>query len=151
MNIQPSIYGKVMDEVLTAVESIGIERTCQILQEAKAKSLILNDTSIDFFLEIICSQIGITKDFLLYGSERNDAKKIALSLSIYFIKEELKYSYKQLKRVFNKDESALHRYYNIVKNKSIKPKSDFEKNLETNFKKINILLIEKKQQDGNKV
>jgi hypothetical protein len=150
MTTQPSIYGKIMDEVFTTVESIGIERTCQILQDAKAKSLMLSDDTIDFFLEITCSQVGITKDVLLYGNERNDERKIALSLSIYFIKEELKYSYKQLKMVFNKDESALHRYYNYVKHKAIKPKSDFEKILETNFKKINILITEKKQKNGNK-
>lgn len=151
MNVQPSIYGKIMDEVITTVESIGIDRTCQILQEAKAKSLILNDTNVDFFLDITCSEVGITKDVLLYGNERNDDRKIALSLSIYFIKEELKYSYKQLKRIFNKDESALHRYYKITKHKALKPKTDFEKNLEINFKKINNLITEKKQKQDGKV
>ena len=103
MSLPPSIYGKIMDEVFTTVESIGIDRTCQILQDAKAKSLMLSDDTIDFFLEITCNQVGITKDVLLYGNERNDERKMALSLSIYFIKEELKYSYKQLKMVFNKD------------------------------------------------
>lgn len=144
MKNQLSISNTIFDELLTTVEIIGLDKTIRTLQDAKAQSLISKNLDIDNILNIVCEITNFRKDRLLIGNERTDEKKIAMSLAVYFLKETLLFSYADLKKLFNKDESALYRYYQMVNERPKKPKSEFDKNLELNYKKVNLIITEKK-------
>jgi len=139
-----SISNQIFDELLSAIEVIGLDKTIKTLQDAKAHSLISKDLGIDFILTLVCDTTNFRKDKLLVGNERTDEKKIAMSLAVYFLKNTLFYSYGDMKKIFNKDESALYRYYQMVEQRPKKAITPFEKNLELNYKKINLLITEKK-------
>ncbi len=141
---QPSISTQIYDEVFSAVETIGVERTIKALQEAKSNSLILNDLNIEFILASVSEIMCIPKDRILHGRERTDDRKIALALCVYFIKTEFNYSLSEIKKIFNKDESALSRYHSLVENIPEKPKTDFDKKLDGGAKRIKLLIVENK-------
>jgi len=87
---------------------------------------------------------AVPKQKILYGNDRSDDKKIAIAISVFLIKNEFNYSYSELKKVFNKDQSALCRYYEVVQSVSKKPKTDFEKKIDHTLKQMQLLLTEKK-------
>ena len=148
MKINGSISNQIFDELMTTVEVIGIDRTIKTLQEAKANSLILEDLNIEFILSCVKQVTGVSKDRILNGNDRNDERKIAIALCVYFIRKEFFYSYGDMSKIFNKDESSLSRYNSIVENKTDKPKTEFDKNIESYYKKINLLITEKKLKNG---
>lgn len=146
-----SISTTVFDELLTTIEVIGVDRTVKVLQDAKCENLILEDLNIDFVLKCVSEATSVSKDRILHGNDRNDERKIAVSLAVFFIKNHFSYSLSDLKKIFGKDESALSRY-NAVVDKFIKstgkPKTDFDKKLDENYKRINLLITEKKLKDA---
>jgi hypothetical protein len=73
---------------------------------------------------------------------------MALGLCIYFIKKEFFYSYSDLKKIFNKDESVLSRYNSLVEDIPKNPKIGLHKKLDDYYKKINLLITEKKLKNG---
>ena len=148
MKLNGSISNQIFDELMTTVEVIGIDRTIKTLQDAKANSLILEDLNIEFILKCVNQITGVSKERILSGNDRNDERKIAIALCVYFIKKEFFYSYGDMSKIFNKDESSLSRYNSIVENKADKPKTDFDKNIDSYYKKINLLITEKKLKNG---
>jgi hypothetical protein len=143
-----SISSQIFDELLTTVEIIGVDATIQTLKDAKSNSLILNDINIDFIITSVSSITNVSKERIINGVDRNDERKIAISLCVFFIKNEFSYTYSEIKNIFNKGESALSRYNTLVENNPKVPKSQFEKKLNDYIKKINILITEKKLNNG---
>jgi hypothetical protein len=148
MKLNGSISNQIFDELITTLEVIGIERTIKTLQDAKANSLILEDLNIEFILSCVNQVTGVSKERILNGNDRNDERKIAIALCVYFIKKEFFYSYGDMSKIFNKDESSLSRYNSIIENKPEKPKTEFDKNIESYYRKINLLITEKKLKNG---
>ena len=146
-----SISNLIFDELFSTVESIGVERTIKTLKDAKSNSLILKDLNIDFIITSSSEVTGVSKERILHGADRNDERKIAIALCVFFIKSELGYSLGEIKRILNKDESALSRYNSLVekiKDNKAKIKSNFDKQLEDNYRKINLLITEKNLING---
>jgi hypothetical protein len=148
MKLTGSISNQIFDELITTLEVIGIDRTIKTLQDAKANSLILEDLNIEFILSCVNQVTGVSKERILNGNDRNDERKIAIALCVYFIKKEFFYSYGDVSKIFNKDESSLSRYNSIIENKPEKPKTEFDKNIESYYRKINLLITEKKLKNG---
>jgi hypothetical protein len=148
MKLSSSISNLIFDELFSTIESIGCDKVIKTLQDAKLNSLEVNDLDIDFVITSVSNVASISKERIIYGKERTDERKMALALCVYFIKNEFFYSYGEMKKIFNKDESALSRYNSIVDNRTEKPKTSFDKTLDTYFKKINLLITEKKINNG---
>jgi hypothetical protein len=145
MNAAKTLTNNIFDELLYTVESIGVEKTIKRLKEARTQKLISEDVNIDFILSAVVEVTGITKDRVLHGKDRSDERKGALALFVYFLKKEFNfYSYADLKKVLDKDESALYRYYNLIHTLPAKPKSEFDTILSDYVKRIELLITEKK-------
>ena len=140
----------IIDEMLTTIEAIGIDRTIKALKEAKLNSLLLHDINIEFILKSVSDSTSVSIERILRGSDRNDERKISIALVVYFIKNELYYSYSEIKKILNKDESALSRYNSMVDNmcNSKTKKTDFDIELDKHFRKIKLLITEKKIKNG---
>lgn len=144
------IYETIMDEMLTTVEAIGIDKTIKALKEAKLNSLLLHDINIEFILKSVSDSTSVSVERILRGSDRNDERKMSIALVVYFMKNELYYSYSEIKKILNKDESALSRYNTMVDtmcNTKTK-KTDFDNELYKHFKTIKLLITEKKITNG---
>ena len=135
---------QLLDEILSTVEAIGVSNTIKTLQEAKVKHEV-SDVNIEFILNSVSEITNVSVDKILYGYERNDDRKIALSLCVYFIKTEFQYSFRKLSEdIFKKDGSNLYRYYNAIDRCPKKPITSFDKKVDGYIKKMNLLLTEKK-------
>jgi hypothetical protein len=141
-----SVSSRIFDEIISTIEVIGVEMTIKKLQEAKScGNLILSDPNIELVLNIVVEVTGVDKERIISGNDRSDERKMAVALSIYSIKNHYYYSYTQLKKVFNKDESALQRYYKHIDKLPAKPKTDFDKKLDSYNKKVNSLINQRKK------
>lgn len=144
----------LFDELLSCIEVVGLERTIKSLKDAKSNHLILSDLNIEFILTCVSEKTGVPKERILSGKDRTDERKIAVSLSVYFMKKELKYSLSEIKKIFDKDESALSRYFNNVESIIKKPdkliKSEFDKEIKKSHDCINLIITSKKLEDANR-
>ena len=134
----------VFDEMLRTVETIGVDKTVKALQKARSTELILEDLSVENILKLIAEITNVPVKRILNGTDRTDDRKMAVALAVFHIKEERNYSLNDLISIFGKERSGLSRYYNLVRNKPSKPKSEFDKKLNEYDKKIQVLLKEKK-------
>jgi chromosomal replication initiation ATPase DnaA len=139
-----SISNSILDELLITVESIGVGCTIKSLQEARIKTLILGNIDIDNILKFVSEVSNVSVERILHGNDRSDERKMAVALSVHFIKEELKYSYNDIKKIFNKDAAGLHRYKRLIESIPNKPKTSFDKTLNELTKKVELLIIREK-------
>ena len=143
---------QIIDELFKTVEIFGVDKTISILKESQKTKDILQEMDVDYILEAVSQVSKVDKQRILFGNDRTDERKMALCLSIYFVRENFDYSYSDLSKIFNKDSSAISRYYVSVQNIVKAPKTEFEKKLEDYRKKINYLINERnlKKQHGTK-
>jgi hypothetical protein len=139
-----SISTNMFDELIVTVEYIGIEKTIKSLQEARSKILIISDVNVENIINSVVEITGVQKDRILHGTDRSDERKMAISLCVFYIKNEFYYSYSDLKKIFNKDESALCRYNQSIENIPKNPKTDFDKKLSEYCKKLELLITKQK-------
>lgn len=139
-----SVSNNMFDELIITVECIGVDNTIKTLQEARSKKLILSDLSIDNIIQFVVEVTSVSKERILRGSDRSDERKMATALSVFYIKKESGYSYSDLKKIFNKDESALFRYNQMIDGLPKQPKTDFDKRLQELCKKVELLITREK-------
>lgn len=139
-----SISNNIFDELLITVETIGVDKSIRALQEARSKILILENSSIDSIITYVSQITGVLKERIFHGTDRNDERKMAIALCVYFIKNQYEYSYSDLRKIMGKDESALFRYHKMIENIPEVPKTEFEKKLKEYYKKIEIYIITEK-------
>jgi hypothetical protein len=140
-----TLTNNIFDELLYTVESIGVENTIKRLKEARTQKLITEDVNIDFILSAVIEVTGVSKERIIQGKDRTDERKGAIGLFVYFLKKEFNfYSYADLRKILDKDESALYRYYKMIHTLPTKPKNDFDTTLREYVKRIELLITEKK-------
>jgi hypothetical protein len=143
-----SISHILLDEIITTIEVIGFEKTIKTLQNAKNYGSVSRDSDIEYILDNISKITSVSKDRILFGSDRSDDRKLAIAACVYFIKNEYAYSLSELKIIFNKDASQLSRYNKIVSSVPEKPKTQFDKKLTNIIRKMKLLINEKKNNNG---
>jgi hypothetical protein len=99
----------LFNEMFKTIEVMGVEETAKTLQKARFNSLTLHDGGIEFILKSVSSQTNVAIERIIHGTDKTDERKIAVALSVFFIKTELKYSYGTIKKILKKDEAALSR------------------------------------------
>ena len=144
MKNSASVSANIFDELFVTVESIGVEKTIQTLQEARSKKLILSDLNIENIINFVVEVTGVQKERILNGKDRSDERKMATALCVHYIKNELGYSFSDLKKIFNKDEAGLYRYNEMVKCLPKKPKTEFDVKLSEFCKKLELLITSEK-------
>ncbi len=138
-------HSDVINEVFRNVDIMGIEDTVKVLRKARSEFLTLQDRGIEGILKVIIEYTGVTLERLIHGTDKTDERKIAIALSVYFIKTDLGYPYADIKKIMKKDEAALSRYFGLIK--SLNPnnlRGDFDKTLYKSYQELNILFTEQK-------
>lgn len=139
-----SISNNIFDELIVTIESIGIDGTIKSLQEARTRVLILGDVNVDNIINAVVEITGVQKSRILHGTDRSDDRKMALALSVYFIKNHFEYSYKDLNKIFSKDRAGLYRYYSLIESLPPKPKTQFDKTLSEHRKQLELFITREK-------
>jgi hypothetical protein len=138
---------ELLNVVFKCVEEIGLEDT--LLAIEKGKKIIVNEkhiNSIDYKVANILQKISevttIPIQTIIYGSEKTDERKIAVSLSVYFIKEFCDLSLRELKLVLRKDPSSLSRYFRFAMKiiKKNNHKTDLEKKFMNLYNQMQVQL-----------
>lgn len=131
----------LVKELFATVEIIGVAKTFKKLKEAQG----FNSAKADTILKAVCESVDCTKDFIIYGVERSDARREAMLLSSYFLKTEGKYTFSQIRFILQKNEAVIYRYYRdinkILQKKALTP---LEKSVKENANKIKIILNQNK-------
>lgn len=141
---------QLINELFICVASLGVDGTLDALEEGRKimqgkKHLEKYDEKITDILYKVSDATSIPIHVIMNGTEKTDERKTAIALAVYFIKEIVDCSYREIKSILNKDESTLSRYYFfavgiIKKNKS---KTEFDKNFLDKYNKLQIALINK--------
>ena len=147
--VKKPISSHVLDDIINSVELINekVESTLKQLRDARLNSNI--EDYVDFILESVSTVCSIDRERIISGTDRTDDRKIAIALCVYFIKNECNYSFSYIKNIFNKDFSVLSRYNAMVIKMPKNPKSEFDKKLNSNYKKLNEIILEKKNKLRN--
>ena len=136
-----SVSSKIFDELFNTIGAIGVDNTLNYLKEAKLKFNEEND--IEYIINTISSVTSVKKERILYGVDRNDDRKIAISLCVFFLKKEYNYSFNDLEKILKKDKSTVCKYFSLVENATNTSKSDLEKKISEHKKKINEIIKER--------
>lgn len=137
------MHQSLLEELFITVEKIGIDNTVKTLKEAR--NVVLESVEYGSIIKIVSDKTGVPVEVILTGNDRSDERKIALSLSVYFVKEHFpEYSFKDMIKIFGKDSSCLWRYHNNVLKLPKKPKLEFEVKLASLMKEIELLITREK-------
>jgi hypothetical protein len=83
---------------------------------------------------------------IIDGTQKTDERKIAVSLSVYFIKEYCDLSLREMKAILKKDESSMSRYFRFAMNiiKKTNHKTEVEKKFMQHYNSMQIALLNNK-------
>ena len=127
----------LLTEAVKTAEVIGIENTTNLLRKAR---VVITDEHVNKIIKNITQQTGVSYEQIIYGTEKTDERKIAVSLCVYFIKNQLHYSYSKIKRFIPKDNAALSRYYRNLKTLDMNnPRGFFNKQLLSHYKALELI------------
>ena len=145
---------ELLSEVFNCVAEIGINGTLDALQYGKKvilnqKQLNSMDYKVSFILQKISEITTIPIHIIIDGKQKTDDRKIAVSLSVYFIKEFCDLSLREMKSILKKDESSMSRYFRFAINIVKKPnhKTDVEKKFMSFYNDMQIHLLNNSDTD----
>lgn len=136
----------LIQELLRAVEVLGVDKTTTVLKIATTSSLTLQDERVDFVFNMVATHFYQTIEDMINSSKRSNLRFLALKFATYYLYEHFDISYNELQVLFKRDKSLLSRMNRELKEKmkdddgtiKIKNKFDFlvtEYKLKNDYKK----------------
>jgi hypothetical protein len=129
----------LIQELLRAVEVLGVDKTTKVLMIATTSSLTLQDPRVDFVFNMVSTHFFQTIEELINSKKKSNLRFLALKFATYYLYEHFEISFNELQVLFKRDKSLLSRMnrelkgrmYNDDGTTKIKNKFDF---LVTEFK-----------------
>jgi len=129
----------LIQELLRAVEVLGVDKTTKVLMIATTSSLTLQDPRVDFVFNMVSTHFFQTIEELINSKKKSNLRFLALKFATYYLYEHFEISFNELQVLFKRDKSLLSRMNRELKGKmynddgttKIKNKFDF---LVTEFK-----------------
>jgi hypothetical protein len=141
---------ELLSEVFNCVAEIGINGTLDALEQGKKivknqKQLDSMDYKVSLILQKVSEFTTIPIHIIIDGTQKTDDRKIAVSLSVYFIKEYCDLSLREMKAILKKDESSMSRYFRFAMDivKKTNHKTDLEKTFIGHYNNLQIALLNK--------
>jgi hypothetical protein len=122
----------LIQELLRAVEVLGVDKTTTVLKIATTSSLTLQDSRVDFVFNMVATHFYQTIEELINSKNRSNLRFLALKFATYYLYEHFDISYNELQVLFKRDKSLLSRMNRELKEKmkeddySIKIKNKFD-------------------------
>ena len=129
----------LIQELLRAIEVLGVDKTTKVLMIATTSSLTLQDPRVDFVFNMVANHFFQTIEELINSKKKSNLRFLALKFATYYLYEHFEISFNELQVLFKRDKSLLSRMNRELKGKmgnddgttKIKNKFDF---LVTEFK-----------------
>lgn len=136
----------LIQELLRAVEVLGVDKTTIALKIATTSSLTLQDPRVDFVFNMVSTHFYQTIEDLINSKKKSNLRFLALKFATYYLYEHFDISFNELQVLFKRDKSLLSRMNREIKGKmdddegtiKIKNKFDFlvtEYKLKNEYKK----------------
>ncbi len=111
----------LINELLESLKDLGVEGVTTILQNARSKTLTLNDKNVEFTLKMVSNHYKRPMEEFIKTRSRDGRRRNAIAFCIYYLHNEFDYSFGQLQYIFGMDKSWLSRLNAMIKNDD-KPK-----------------------------
>ena len=112
--MQPAPFGlgsvKLFNEIFRCTEVFGLDKTIEILYNARAEALRLEDENTIAVLSIVCRAFGLTINEILSGRGRKNDRVMAIGLCVYFLRNEFSYTPTDIASALRRDRSVCWRY-----------------------------------------
>ena len=106
----------LINELLESLKDLGVEGVTTVLQNARSKTLTLNDSNVEFTLKMVSNHYKRPMEEFINTRSRDGRRRNAIAFCIYYLHNEFHYSFGQLQYVFKMDKSWLSRLNSTIKN-----------------------------------
>jgi hypothetical protein len=106
----------LINELLESLKDLGVEGVTTILQNARSKTLTLNDKNVEFTLKMVSNHYKRPMEDFIKTRSRDGRRRNAIAFCIYYLHNEFDYSFGQLQYIFGMDKSWLSRLNAMIKN-----------------------------------
>jgi chitinase len=105
----------LVNELLESLKEIGVDGVTTLLQNARSKTLTLNDKNVEFVLKMVSNHYKRSMDELINTRSRDGKRRNAIGFCVYYLHNQFEYSFGQLQYVFKMDKSWLSRLNAMIK------------------------------------
>ena len=105
----------LINELLESLKDLGVEGVTTVLQNARSKTLTLNDSNVEFTLKMVSNHYKRPMEEFINTRSRDGRRRNAIAFCIYYLHNEFHYSFGQLQYVFKMDKSWLSRLNAMIK------------------------------------
>jgi len=106
----------LINELLESLKDLGVEGVTTVLQNARSKTLTLNDKNVEFTLKMVSNHYKRPMEEFIKTRSRDGRRRNAIAFCIYYLHNEFDYSFGQLQYIFGMDKSWLSRLNTMIKN-----------------------------------
>lgn len=138
----------LINELLESLKDIGVEGVTTVLQNARSKTLTLNDANVEFTLKMVSNHYKRPMEEFINTRSRDGKRRNAIAFCVYYLHNDFKYSFGQLQYVFKMDKSWLSRLNSLIK-KDGKRKNSVNYEVKNKFDSIIKDYITQKENYGN--
>lgn len=106
----------LINQLLSTAETIGIEKTLDVLKKAKDDNAIIYEKNVEKILNIIADYTNLSKSDIIHSKLRTEERKVALAFFCYHLKTTLCMEVKEIKKKYlpNKTTRCIYLYINLV-------------------------------------
>ena len=105
----------LISELLESLKDLGVEGVTTVLQNARSKTLTLNDENVEFILKMVSNHYKKPMESFINTRSRDGKRRNAIAFCVYYLHNEFHYSFGQLQYVFKMDKSWLSRLNAMIK------------------------------------
>jgi hypothetical protein len=105
-----NIHAKLFGSLLRSIETLGIEKTAQMIENNLATELHIDDKNVAFVLNVVANVFEIPIEELIFGKQRKNQRRQALGMITYFMYYDFDLSMKQISSILQKQKGNLSKY-----------------------------------------
>jgi len=128
----------LFQELLSTIETIGVDETTKALSIARKETLSLQDKRIDYLVKIVCESFNVSPDDVFTSKERNTNRLFAYKFIVYYLYEAFDFSYPEISLITHKDVAWVFRCHKEI----AKISTDKKNSLQKKFIKFELLINE---------
>lgn len=102
--------------LLKSVKHFGVEQTTHIIKTALTKQLTFKNKDVDFVFKMVCGELKIDIDDVIFSNDKSIKRKYALMFVVYYLHQSFFISFGDLSYLLKRDKSLLYKYYSEIKN-----------------------------------
>lgn len=108
----------LIEQLMKAVDDLGVETTTKVLQSAQNKTLSLMDKRVEFVLKMVSNEFAMPIEEMINSYSRSTKRKFSIMFGVYYLHGHFDISFGDLNLLYKRDKALLCRYFHIIRNLS---------------------------------